>query len=135
MSKIFFFFTLICGLCFTSAEAFAKNFVSGFVFFTEELMNTSVDFPLMEGLKQIESDDIAFGNEETRYLEAQLVAVRKKNFADIQKFYRETLPQLGWTEQAGSATFLQFSRENDILEINQVETTPLKISISLKNKS
>ena len=89
----------------------------------------------MEGLKQIESDDIAFGNEETRYLEAQLVAVRKKHFSDIQKFYRETLPQLGWTEQAGSATFLQFSRENDILEINQVETTPLKISISLKNKS
>ena len=124
MSKIFFFFTLICGLCFTSAEAFAKNFVSGFE-----------DIPLMEGLKQIESDDIAFGNEETRYLEAQLVAVRNKNFADIQKFYRETLPQLGWTEQAGSATFLQFSRENDILEINQVETTPLKISISLKNKS
>ena len=68
MSKIFFFFTLICGLCFTSAEAFAKNFVSGFE-----------DIPLMEGLKQIESDDIAFGNEETRYLEAQLVAVRKKN--------------------------------------------------------
>ena len=55
MSKIFFFFTLICGLCFTSAEAFAKNFVSGFE-----------DIPLMEGLKQIESDDIAFGNEETR---------------------------------------------------------------------
>lgn len=79
MSKIFFFFTLICGLCFTSAEAFAKNFVSGFE-----------DIPLMEGLKQIESDDIAFGNEETRYLEAQLVAVRKK-ISPIYKNFTERL--------------------------------------------
>ena len=94
MSKIFFFFTLICGLCFTSAEAFAKNFVSGFE-----------DIPLMEGLKQIESDDIAFGNEETRYLEAQLVAVRR---------YTKILPR-----DSATARLDGTSRKRDISAIQQ----------------
>lgn len=99
MSKIFFFFTLICGLCFTSAEAFAKNFVSGFE-----------DIPLMEGLKQIESDDIAFGNEETRYLEAQLVAVRKKKF----RRYTKILPR-----DSATARLDGTSRKRDISAIQQ----------------
>lgn len=105
-------------------HSFAMDFVSGFE-----------DIPLMEGLKQIESDDIAFGNEETRYLEAQLVAVRKKSFQNIKDFYIKTLPQLGWTLKESSASFLRFYRETDILEINRISENPLKISISLKNKN
>ena len=123
MKKIVYTFLSLVIMCF-SFNSYGRDFVAGFE-----------DIPLMEGLKQIEADDVAFGNEETRYLEAQLVAVRKKSFQHIKDFYVKTLPQLGWTLQESSATFLKFSRENDILEINKISSNPLKISISLKNKN
>ena len=124
MKKIFIYLSVSLFSILLSFHAFAMDFVAGFE-----------DIPLMEGLKQIESDDVAFGNEETRYLEAQLVAVRKKNFQDIKNFYIKTLPQLGWILQESSASFLRFYRETDILEINKISSNPLKISISLKNRN
>lgn len=124
MKKAFIYLSSFLLSVFLSFNSFAMNFVSGFE-----------DIPLMEGLKQIESDDIAFGNEETRYLEAQLVAVRKKTFQNIKDFYIKTLPQLGWTLKESSASFLRFYRETDILEINRISEKPLKISISLKNRN
>lgn len=93
------------------------------------------DMPLMGGLIQIERDGIAFENEDSRYLEAVLTSDRNINFSDVQKFYRKVLPQLGWTEQTGSTTFLQFTREHDTLEITQTGEVPLLISISMKNRN
>lgn len=124
MKKVFIYLSSFLFSVFLSFNSFAMDFVSGFE-----------DIPLMEGLKQIESDDVAFGNEETRYLEAQLVAVRKKSFQNIKDFYIKTLPQLGWTLKESSASFLRFYRETDILEINRISEKPLKISISLKNRN
>ncbi len=124
MKKVFIYVSSLSLSIFLSFNSFAMNFVSGFE-----------DIPLMEGLKQIESDDVAFGNEETRYLEAQLVAVRKRTFQSIKDFYIKTLPQLGWTLKESSASFLRFYRETDILEINRISEKPLKISISLKNRN
>lgn len=124
MKKAFIYLSSFLLSVFLGFNSFAMDFVSGFE-----------DIPLMEGLKQIESDDVAFGNEETRYLEAQLVAVRKKSFQNIKDFYIKTLPQLGWTLKESSASFLRFYRETDILEINRISEKPLKISISLKNRN
>lgn len=124
MKKVFIYLSSFLLSVFLGFNSFAMDFVSGFE-----------DIPLMEGLKQIESDDVAFGNEETRYLEAQLVAVRKKSFQNIKDFYIKTLPQLGWTLKESSASFLRFYRETDILEINRISEKPLKISISLKNRN
>ncbi len=124
MKKVFIYLSSFLLSVFLGFNSFAMDFVSGFE-----------DIPLMEGLKQIESDNVAFGNEETRYLEAQLVAVRKKSFQNIKDFYIKTLPQLGWTLKESSASFLRFYRETDILEINRISEKPLKISISLKNRN
>lgn len=124
MKRAFIYLSSFLLSVFLGFNSFAMDFVSGFE-----------DIPLMEGLKQIESDDVAFGNEETRYLEAQLVAVRKKSFQNIKDFYIKTLPQLGWTLKESSASFLRFYRETDILEINRISEKPLKISISLKNRN
>ncbi len=120
---LIYFITVLFSITF-AFETEARGFVAGFE-----------DIPLMEGLKQTESDDIVFGNEETSYREAQLVAVRKKSFKDIQDFYLKTLPQLGWNIQSHEASSLKFSRENEILEIGKISDVPLKISISLKNKN
>ncbi len=122
MSKLLCY--IFCLLCFSSSIASARDFVAGFE-----------DIPLMDGLEQIDSADISFGNEETRFIEAQLQAPDGCTFANVQKFYQETLPQLGWSGEEKNATLSKFRRENDILEIAKIGNSPLKISISLKNRN
>lgn len=91
------------------------------------------DIPLMNGLIQINDNNISFGNEETRFVEAQLEAKNRIKFHDIQKFYTETLLQLGWNLKNKTESKIVFHRENDILEINKIASIPLKISINIKN--
>lgn len=74
------------------------------------------DVPLMDGLSQITQDDISFGNEETRLLEAYVTSRRLK-FAAVSQFYRESLPQLGWIYQGNRGNSLLFDRDGETLEI------------------
>jgi len=118
-------FTFIFTLSFTfSSFAESSRFIAGFE-----------DIPLMSGLKQSETDDFSFGNEETRYIEARLSAATKTSFDDVKKFYQDTLKQFGWKELKNENSQLVFYRENDQLEINRISRLPLKISIILKNRT
>ena len=87
----------------------------------------------MNGLTQIDNNDISFGNEETRFIESQLRAQKNIRFNDIRKFYIETLSQFGWNLKENSESRIVFFRESDILEINKIASNPLKISINIKN--
>lgn len=102
----------------------AENFIAGFE-----------DIPRVKGFQQIENNHFSFGNEETHYIEAQLVATGRQTFSNVKKFYQTALTQLGWTELTCTDTTLRFIRENDILEIERINITPLKISIVLKNRA
>lgn len=96
------------------------------------------DVPLPEGLSQITQDDISFGNEETRLLEAYLTAPKnvnaKKMFESVGKFYQESLPQLGWIYQGNRGNDLLFYREGETLEVVKENNSPLMIRITLKTK-
>ncbi len=116
--------TLLILLVSCSTNSNADNFVGGFE-----------DIPLIDGFQQITNDNFAFGNEEARYIETQLSAVQQKNFNDVRNFYTESLEQLGWIILKDAPDLLSFYRENDILEINQISKSPLKISIILKNRT
>lgn len=122
MKKLGLFALSFCFLTATvSAEA--KNFITGFE-----------DIPLINGFKQIENDNFSFGNEETRYIETQIIAKNRKDFDEVKKFYQESLKQLGWHKLKDSASEVHFYRENDILEINRISKSPLRIRIILKNR-
>ena len=113
---------LIClGLIF-SESANAENFVDGMD-----------DVPLLEGMQQITQDDFAFGNEETRLLEAYFRAPKLK-FKQIADFYSESLPQLGWIYQGNRGYDLLFYREGETLEVIKESVSPLIIRITLKTK-
>lgn len=123
MKYISFLFT--CFFLITSSlTANSANFISGFE-----------DIPLMSGLKQIEKNDFSFSNEETHYIEAHLVATRASSFSQITNFYTKALAQLGWKENNSTSDSVSFYRENDVLEIVKTSTSPLKISIILKNRN
>lgn len=92
------------------------------------------DLPLATGLTQITQDNISFGNEESRLVEASFKA-HKTSFAKIEKFYIETLPQLGWIFQGKrNKNTLSFVREGETLDIVQEQKSPLIIRITVKNK-
>ncbi|MBR3502278.1 MAG: hypothetical protein IKO06_05160 [Alphaproteobacteria bacterium] len=113
----------LCVICLNIACAFAGEFVEGME-----------DIPLMDGLLQITKDDISFGNEETRLVEAY-VSSKKQNFAKIASFYKDSLPQLGWNYQGNRGESLLFYRDGENLEIVRESANPLIVRITLKTKS
>ena len=93
--KIFFLF------CFFLAKPiFASDFLTG----TE-------DVPLMQGLALSEDETFDFENEDGRLYFSK--AYTKDESEKVQKFYEETLPQLGWQR-----TDEGYSREGDTLRIS-----------------
>ena len=109
-----------------SINSFAKdsNFIAGFE-----------DIPIASNMIQNSDSDISFNNEETRYIETNLIAKNKTSFDSFKHFYIETLPHLGWKLHLNNQKSLIFYRENDILEFQIQSNTPLKVNITLKNRN
>lgn len=91
------------------------------------------DIPLPDGMHQITQDDLSFGNEETRLLEAYLTS-KKLSFKKIAAFYEESLPQLGWNYQGNRGNNLLFYREGETLEIVRESASPLVVRVTQKTK-
>ena len=111
-------------------------FLFGFLFcFTAQaaFVEGLEDVPVMEGLTQLPSDAISFGNEESRLVEAVLES-ESLSFKKVQEFYKSTLPQMGWIYQGKRDTTLLFEREGEVIEISQESSKPLKVRITVKSK-
>ena len=91
------------------------------------------DVPLLSGLEQMQKDNISFGNEESRLVEAYFTSA-KIGFAKVEKFYVETLPQLGWIYQGKRDNILSFDRDGETLDIAKESTKPLIVRITVKSK-
>ena len=91
------------------------------------------DLPVMEGLVQEPNDAISFGNEESRLVEAVLTG-KKLTFDKVKTFYKNTLPQMGWTYQGMRENTIIFEREGEVVEISKEDSDPLKIRITVKSK-
>lgn len=93
------FFLTACLLA--SAPALAQgSFVSGMS-----------DLPLMQGLTEDASAALLFDSSEGRI--AQFKAKGPVAAAQVQRFYTETLPELGWTSRGTGL----FQRENEQLRL------------------
>lgn len=116
-----------------------------FVIFLSFLMNYNAvqaavfvdgleDIPLMKEMTQVQKDTISFGNEESRFVEAYLTST-KIGFKSVERFYINTLPQLGWTYQGkrGDNTLI-FYRDSEMMEIVKEVAQPLEVRITVKNK-
>ncbi|MBO5039215.1 MAG: hypothetical protein J6C85_07180 [Alphaproteobacteria bacterium] len=123
MKKIYALF-LCFFFIFQTNAVFSAQFIEGFE-----------DIPLLSGLRQSPEGTLTFGNEEAGYTETTLIAKKALTFDKIKKFYTEALAQMGWTRLSSDETTFSFLRENDILEISQLQKRPLKITISLKSKN
>ena len=105
-----------------NAQARAASFIEGLE-----------DVPVMEGMKQVPSDSISFGNEESRLVEALLTS-NKVGFKKVEKFYQDTLPQMGWTYQGKRGDTVVFEREGEVIDISKESAKPLMVRITVKSK-
>ncbi len=113
-------FLFACSICNSSH---AQEFIEGFE-----------DLPVMNGMFQLQNDNISFGNEESRLVEAYLEG-KGISFASVASFYRETLPQLGWNLINQDKKQLLFEREEERLNIVCEQKSPLLVRITLKSKN
>ena len=98
-----------------------------------EFVDGMVDVPLMDGLKQMHSASISFGNDESRFDEAYMTS-NKIGFDKICEFYKNTLPQLGWKFLSHDSAALHFERETEVLDIVLEKNKPILVRITLKSK-
>ena len=115
---------VLCFFCLTAVVA-AKGitFVDGLE-----------DVPLMKGLEQNTDNTFSFGNEESRFVETYLTST-KVGFKSVEKFYRESLPQLGWLYQGTYENTIVFYRDGETLLFQKENSKPLKIRVTVKNRS
>ena len=121
MKRIYLFILLFC-LCSSMAIAKGMTFIDGME-----------DIPLMKGLIQKVEKTVSFGNEESRFVEAYLIS-SKVGFKKVESFYKESLPQLGWTYQGTSDNTIIFYRDNESLNIHKESSKPLKLRVTIKNR-
>lgn len=114
--------TLLIILILTATPAFAGGFIDGMD-----------DIPLMDGMRQIHSSNISFGNDESRFDEAYITSDRI-TFAKAAAFYKNTLPQLGWKFVGNKEKALHFERDMEILDIALEKNKPVLIRMTLKSK-
>ena len=106
----------------TSFNVQANNFLEGLE-----------DFPILDGMTQVQNDVLSFGNEQSRLVETFLTSPKIK-FAKVEKFYKQTLPQMGWIYQGKRNDSLVFQREGEVIEISKEANKPLLVRIMLKSK-
>ena len=91
------------------------------------------DFPIPDGLEQIENANLNFGNEDIRLVEVYMTS-SSLDFAKVAQFYKDTLPQLGWKLNKSSDNSIKFEREGEMVEITKEESNPLVVNLVLKSK-
>ena len=92
------------------------------------------DIPLPNNASQIENGSLSFGNEEIRFFETYF-STESLSFAEIIKFYTETLPQMGWQKKQSSKKNATFERDGETLEISEESVKPLISRLILKSKT
>ncbi len=90
---------------------FIFTLIFSFSLYAGQFLSGTEDVPLMVGLTASEDETFAFDNEDGRLYFSK--AYTKSDSASVWAFYRQTLPQLGWTETETGV----FTRENDVLRI------------------
>lgn len=121
MKRLFFYLVVL---------TFFTNFS---VFAAESFIEGMEDIPVPENMKQAQAENISFGNEETRLVEAYLYADFLP-FTRPAKFYKDTLPQLGWILEDSNSEKLCFIRGSENLDITKESDKPLIIRVTLTGK-
>jgi hypothetical protein len=112
--------------CLAACALALPLFFAGATFASSSQFFTAVsDLPLMPGFIEQLDENMVFDKPEGRIIETEAVGKAERDGAE--RFYLETLPQLGWKFIGGS----RFEREGEVLEIGFAEQEQGYISIHI----
>ena len=107
--------TALAGLLFSATASWGGDFIAGVE-----------DIPVMPGMTADDDASTAFDTPTGRIVEAY--AAGDVTGEAVQRFYQETLPQLGWTRTGA----LEFQREGEKLTLELIErAAPLTMRFRL----
>lgn len=95
---------------------------------TEQFFEAIPDVPLMEGLEEMPGEAVIFDKPQGRIVET-LARLDTASKEQVNAWYQETLPQLGWSEDEENI----FEREAEILRLSYEQhegRTYLKLAVS-----
>ena len=101
-------------------------------FASESFVEGMEDVPLPEGVTTLPNQDFSFGNDDTQLVEVYFQS--ESDFAKILKFYRESLPQLGWNKQSESDKIAVFERGAEELSVALESLKPLVVRLTLTGR-
>ncbi len=78
------------------------------------------DLPLPEKWQQLDGETISFGNKDTNFVQITLES-KTESVNDLISFYKTTLPQLGWVFNGAEKKPISFSREKELLLIENIQ--------------
>ncbi|MFR8205028.1 MAG: hypothetical protein ACLU99_00890 [Alphaproteobacteria bacterium] len=84
-------------------------------------------------MKQVPSDSISFGNEESRLVEALLTS-NKVGFKKSKSFIRTLCRKWAGLIQGKRGDTLVFEREGEVIDISKESAKPLMVRITVKSK-
>ena len=123
LKQIFYLLTLALFVVLWSYSVSASQFIEGID-----------DVPIMEDMEQLHANNVSFGNNDIRFVEAYF-SDKKAKFSQVAQFYQETLPQLGWKFIEKRKNHLTFERDSETLDIVEENKSPLLVRITLKSKN
>lgn len=110
------------------------GFLSAFFSFSvqaDSFIEGMEDVPVAPNFVQAQADTISFGGVDSHFLEAVLVAQDESSPESYRVYYKETMPQLGWTLAEDKELKLVFHRGEETLEITQEYAKPLTLRINV----
>lgn len=114
------------------ALAALLGFFLAFNAFGESFVDGMEGVPLPQGAKTLPSEDFSFGNDDTQLVEVYFQT--SQSFDYILRFYRESMPQLGWTKKSESPQKIIFERGAEELTVALESAQPLTIRLTLTGR-
>ena len=108
--KIFYVLSL-CLILMLPASSYAQGAAD--IYQAPQFFTAIQDVPLMPGMQELEDQTLTFDKPEGRIIESVAV-IKSAPQTAVQKFYQDTLPQLGWTRIAENS----FIRDDEHLYMN-----------------
>ncbi|MBL6665348.1 MAG: hypothetical protein ISQ34_05855 [Rickettsiales bacterium] len=83
---------------------------------SQDFVQGSEDIPLLISMDKIQDEGLGFDSPSGSIMTSSYQSTLTQS--KITKFYKKTLPQMGWTVVSSDSNTLKFTRENEELEIN-----------------
>jgi len=87
------------------------SFLISFSAYAADYSSIIEDLPLMQNMQELTDDSVSFDKPAGRIV--QLTTITSASIPEISKFYKQSLPPLGWEQKSKNT----FARENEVMKI------------------